>query len=324
MLGRKRLLAALALVVLCAPGTWLRTEVSKAMPRNIALEQVSGAKVGDTPGWEVGGVWRYSSPVATRNFGGYSALLALGGNRLRAFSDRGTRFTFIEPDQPRESADQRVVSFQLVEPEYAYDLWDIESATRDPVSGDYWLGYEAVHAIHRFSIASDAKGVRELGDVIDWYVNGGAEAMVRLNDGRFLIIGEGKSEALIFSGDPVEGAEIERFTFETPAQSYAVTDMAQLPDGRVILLMRNVEFGFPPFAGLLAIAAPPASGSDAPWRPEVVLRFEGNIPAENYEGMAVRALADGRVAVWVIADDNLSVLQRSLLVKLIYDPNAEL
>ena len=103
-------------------------------------------------------------------------------------------------------------------------------------------------------------------------------------------------------------------------RSYAVTDLAQLPDGRVLLLMRKVAVGFPPFDTLIAIGEPPASGAGAPWSPAIAVRLEGHVPRENYEGMTVRAAPDGRIAVWIIADDNFSVIQRSLLVKLRFDP----
>ena len=317
MRSARRLIAALALAALCAPGTFLRTEVSGEMPRDIALEQIAGPSATGSADWKVAGIWQYEA--SSRNFGGYSALLTLSSNRLRAFSDRGTRFTFIEPDQPRETAEERVVSAQVVQRDYARELWDIESATRDPATGAYWLGYEHVHAIHRFTVGSVTDGLRDLSDEVDWYENAGAEAMLRLADGRFIVIPEGNDEALLFASDPVEQVKPETFTFINPARSYAVTDLAQLPDGRVLLLMRNVEWGFPPFAGLIAIAEPPVA--DAEWRPEITLRFDNAIPRENYEGLAVRALEDGRIAVWVIADDNFSVIQRNLLVKLLFDPS---
>jgi len=44
------------------------------------------------------------------------------------------------------------------------------------------------------------------------------------------------------------------------------------------------------------------------------------IPRENYEGLALRPRGDGRVDVWVMSDDNFSIIQRSLLAKLVFDP----
>ena len=132
----RRLLAALAVALICAPGTFLRTDVPNAPPRNIALTKVQGASPTPAPGWEIAGVWQYRGEGML--FGGFSALLALNDHTLRAFSDRGARFTLTEPDRPAPRPDSRPdVVRQLVAPADANDLWDIESATRDPVVTDH-------------------------------------------------------------------------------------------------------------------------------------------------------------------------------------------
>ena len=315
-----RLIAALAVVALCAPTIWLRSEVSRERPKAIALAQVSGPQTTGVPGWSLEGVWQYSS-APTLRFGGFSGLLALSQGRLRAFSDRGLVFTFIEPDRAEEEPAKRLTAgLPLIDPALLPVLWDMESVTRDPETGDYWVGYEGTHAIHRFSYKTDPEAVRLLGDEVNWYDNGGLEAMERLSDGRFLIVPEGQSQALIFEGDPVEGGDATLIPYASPASGYAATDLAQLPDGRILVLMRRLAFDYPPFAGLLAIADPPAKGSNEPWAPQVIMRFDGLLPAENYEGLAVRPIEDGRLAVWIISDDNIAALQRTLLAKMIFDP----
>lgn len=322
MRGRTRLIAALAVAGLCAPGVWFRTEVTRTPAQSVSLEQVAGPSQTDRPDWAIEGVWRYSTgPNLT--FGGYSALLPLNAGRLRAFSDRGFMLTMTEPDQANERPDdRRVTRVHFADPALYWDLWDAESATIDPATGTYWIGYENTHAIHRFSFRSKPEAVRLLGDEFDWAANGGLEAMVRLADGRFLAVPEGHDEALIWPGDPVAGGDAGRIAFANPAPGYAVTDMAQLPDGRVLLLMRNVVWDWPPFASLIAIAQPPARGGSSTWSPEVMLRFDGILPPENYEGIALRPQEDGTVVAWVISDDNLSAIQRTLLAKLVFDPSA--
>lgn len=318
MRARGRLLAALAVALICAPGTFLRTNIPTNPPRDIALVQVQGEGPAPAPGWEVAGVWHYQAESLL--FGGFSALLALNDHTLRAFSDRGARFTLTEPDRPAPRPNSRPdVVRQLVAPADANDLWDIESATRDPVSRHYWLGYENHHAIQRFTVASTPDGKRDLEDAVNWSDNSGAEAMVRLADGRFLVLPEGKKYGLIYAGDPVEGARPQRFAFRNPAPGFAVTDMAALPDGRLLLLLRDLDWGYPIFTSRLAIGTvPEAAGVFAP---ETVLQLDPTIPRENYEGLAVRPRKDGRIDVWVMSDDNLSVMQRTLLAKLIFDPS---
>lgn len=318
---RKRLFAAIAVAAMCAPGTWLRTDVPQGVPTDIALAQVAGPSDTPNPAWRVERVWEYSAGVS-RRFGGYSALLALDTNTLRAFSDRGFRFTFTAPDSREDRPEDRKVARQIAGKEPVHGmLTDIESATRDPETGDYWLGYEAIHAIHRFSFDDEPRGLLPLDNgAIEWSDNSGIEAMLRLSDGRFVAIPERRSYAMIYPSDPVEGAAEQRISLANPADDFAVTDLAQLPDGRVLFLMRALAWGVPPFTSLLAIADAPPSDNSEPWRPQVALRLDDVLPPENYEGLAVREQDDGSIAVWIISDDNISVMQRTLLAKLVFDP----
>ena len=316
------MLAALVVAAMCAPGTWLRSAVSEDPNPEISVARIQGETSTSVPGWRVEGVWHYSSAPSLR-VGGYSALLTMGDDTLRAFSDRGFRFTFPAPDVP--AGDARIPEIErqaMAEERLNWVYWDIESATQDLTTGDYWLGFEFEHAIQRFSDASEPEGLHSLEGAFNWTSNSGLEAMERMSDGSFVAIPEGQRYALLYASDPVEGGELLQIAFETPAESFAVTDLAQLPDGRLLLLMRNVAWGSPPFEGLIAIADPPSSGSDTAWSPKVALRFDGVIPRENYEGLAVREREDGSVIVWVISDDNISAFQRTLLAKLIFDPSA--
>ncbi|MEQ8771518.1 MAG: esterase-like activity of phytase family protein, partial [Erythrobacter sp.] len=277
--------------------------------------RVAGPSATTDPAWRVAGVWRYSAD--NRHFGGFSALLPVGEESLRAFSDRGVRFTFPEPGSDKPAIPQ--VELQAVRAGWSDHLWDVESAARDP-AGRYWLGFEARHAIHRYTAANAPDGLRIIAKEVDWPDNEGAEAMERLADGSFMILPEGENVGLLYPSDPVAGTEPARFGFRRPAASYAATDLAQLPDGRVLLLMRNTVFALPPFDTLLAMGPPPRAGEV--WAPQVVLDLTRAIERENFEGMAVRESKDGRVAVWVVSDDNFSVMQHTLLAKLIFDPAA--
>ncbi|WP_054118794.1 esterase-like activity of phytase family protein [Porphyrobacter sp. AAP60] len=315
----RRLIAALAVTLLCAPGTWLRSHVDIAPPQEVAVSQVARAAATDATGWALAGVWQYRAEGL--RFGGFSAMLALGPGRLRAFTDRGFRMTFSEPDLPDPDG---AMNRQHVVPGWENDLTDIESATRDPDGGYYWIGYEQVHAILRHTIASTPDGVRDLRELVDWPENGGIEAMVRTADGRFIIVPETGNEGLIFARDPVAGGKPQTFRFRSPAKGYVATDMAQLPDGRLLVLMRDLvrpsRAAWPPFSALLAIGDPPAAGGV--FAPAVTLRLDDVIPRENYEGLTLRPRDDGRVDVWVISDDNFSIMQRTLLAKLVFDPGA--
>ncbi|MEM6828302.1 MAG: esterase-like activity of phytase family protein [Pseudomonadota bacterium] len=316
----------IVLLALClAPGTWLRAPLQARYDVEIIIHSVSGSSEALENGWQRLGIWEYRSKGL--RFGGFSALLALDDNRLRAFSDRGITWTFTEPDalstSSRSRASDRMsgeLEPQSVAPGYEMDLWDIESATVDPDTGQYWLGFEATHAIHRYSDASEAAGVRLLDGEVEWSLNSGAEAMVRLRDGRFVVIPEGGGEALLYPGDPVGGGSASVIEYASPERGFSVTEAVQLPDGRLLQILRDVVLDVPPFAARLALADLPMDGETEPIRPKVTLDIERLAPPENYEGLAYRERADGTLDVWMISDDNQSVMQRTLLVKLRFDP----
>lgn len=321
MRNRRRALAAIMVAALCAPGTWLRTGALERPPQNIAIEQVQAASASDDLAWSVAGVWHYSADSLL--FGGFSALITLEDGGLRAFSDRGGRFTFGAPDRPARPSE---VTMQSVPLDRLDDLIDIEAAASDPATGRYWLAVEQTHAVIRYDDTGNPDGVRNLETgALDWSVNSGAEAMTRLRDGRFLILPEGRRTGIVFASDPAEGAAQQTFAYLPPVPGHATTDIAQLPDGRVLLLLRNLDpgGGMPPFQSKLALGPPPVADQSEPWAPEVVLDLAGVIPRENYEGLAVREMEDGRAAIWLISDNNMSLIQRTLLAKLVFDPAAE-
>ncbi|MBV7258636.1 esterase-like activity of phytase family protein [Erythrobacter crassostreae] len=318
MSRRRRVFAAIFVACLCAPGTFLRTPVSWDPPAEITAEQIQTASDTDVSGWSVEGVWHLEGESLI--FGGFSSLIALPDNRLMSLSDRGARFTLGEPDQPNSEAHVIRQTLAVAGPSM---LADIEAATRDPESGMYWASLENNHGIHRFAADHTPEGILKLdAKALGWTNNTGAEVMTRLQDGRFVILPEGRRTGLIFSQDPLEQKTYSTFDYLPPIPGHAATDMAQLPDGRVMLLLRNLDptGGMPPFESKLAIGPAPQADSEEPWAPKLTLDLAGVIPRDNYEGLAVRALEDGRVAVWLISDDNLSVMQRTLVAKLTFDP----
>lgn len=319
MARARRVMAALAVAALCAPGTWLRSEIPRFAGDNVRLTRIAGPSATDVPQWAIAGIWQYEAKGL--EVGGFSGLVALKSATLRAFSDRGYRFTISQPDGPQH---HRKVTRQMVQQGLENELWDIEAATRDPVSGTYWIGFENTHAIHRFTVRGKPDGVRLLADEVDWSTNSGIEAMVRLDDGRFVVLPEGQPRGLLFAADPVAGGKARPFAIVSPADGFEITDAAQLPDGRLLVLMRQLVWpsrsAWPPFASLLAIGAVPVAGGT--FAPKITLRLEAVLPPENYEGLTLRPRADGRLDVWVIADNNFSVFQRNLLAKLVFDPRA--
>lgn len=267
--------------------------------------------------------WQLQSPSA----GGYSALVPLGPRRFLALSDDG-RWLWLD----LEHGMQALHAFGKVR--FSDDLQgkayhDVESATRDPATGQIWLGLEGWNAIVRTD-ASLTEHARVKPAAMDhWGENSGPEALLRLTDGRFITVreialqgGEGRlHEALLFTGDPTSHPQGIPFVFEGP-RNFSVVDMAQMPDGRVLILMRRLIWVMPlRFAGRIVIADPRQIGKDKVWKAREVAPLVSDMPIDNFEGMAVTQGSGGKINVWLISDDNfMTHWQRTLLWHLSVDP----
>ena len=270
------------------------------------------------PNWpeqlDVEAIWNLSTK--REDFGSYSAVLVLPENRLRFYSDKGGMF---EMPRPGINGAYRMKSVGKVA---GQGLQDIESATRDPVSGAVWLGYEWYNGIRRMS----ANGQDEFvipPSMKGWSRNGGPEAMTRLSDGRFIILREVGSEGLLFPADPVDGSAAVRFSFDAP-EGFSPVDMAQLPDGRLLILVRGVRAWFPPFKAALLLADPATIRPGENLRWTLLASLDDAAPSENYEAIAVEPVfgKDG-VRIWIASDDNYAALQRTLLLELEWTPDAK-
>lgn len=319
--ARRRALAALLLCLAFTPGLWWQPPPPTGeRTRNLWIEPLPVPQAPDGAGVRVTGAWLLRSD--DRRFGGYSALVVGDGGRLRAYSDTSRWLEFNPPDRPTRAAPKFGVA-----PGFDYTGHnDLEAASRDPASGLTWLGFEHINAIRRIGPGpEDASSVRPRG-MAGFRSNGGAETLVRLTDGRFVVIAERaewryplRRTGLLFAGDPVEGARAISFVFNPPPGSNP-TDAAALPDGRVLILTRSfTPTRWPPFRSKLLLAAAEDIKTGKAWAWRELADLSDAVPPENYEGLAVEPRGSG-FAVWLIADANRSALmQRTVLVKLVWD-----
>lgn len=265
--------------------------------------------------------YRLTSPDPT--FGGFSSLM-VDGDRFTLLSDGGNIVRF------RLSGDGRLSGRQFAEltqgPGTGWEKSDrdSESMTRDPVTGHVWVGFENHNAIWAYQ--SDLRRVlrhAEPAVMRHWPSNGGPEALARLRDGRFIVLGEtaywprGQRRdhaGVMFEGDPTRrNRRGYRFGYRPPAD-FKPTDVAALPDGRLVVL--NRRFGWPAgFSAALTLIDPNritpgsvASGTE-------IARFEPPSRADNFEGIAVVQEKSGATSFWIVADDNQMPFQQSLLLK---------
>lgn len=271
--------------------------------------------------------WRILSD--NDQFFGYSALVPQPHGELLAFNDAGGFLRFAPPGvRPTMPTHMQIEHFADGPRDKVFH--DTESAVEGP-DGRFWLGLETTNQILRL----DSR-LRETARVspplmAHWGTNTGAEAMARLADGRFMVVCEVTRslwdarlhEAVLFDGDPIDHPQGHRFWVDAP-DNFSVVDMAPLPDGRALVLLRRLLWPLPMrFAGRIAIADLRQVHAGGVLHLEPVASLASVLPVDNFEGIGVVPRADGRLTVWIISDDNhMRVLQRTLLWKMTVDPKA--
>ena len=254
-------------------------------------------------------------------FGGFSSL-SVAGDRFTLLSDGGNIVRF-----------RLDAGFRVSEPWFG-DLpagpgrgWDksdrdSESMAVDPASGRVWVGFERANQIWRYSPGLALPAARAAPPAMaGWMDNGGAESMVRLHDGRFLVIAEtdvrpgtgGARNALLFAGDPVARPDMGVGFGYLPPPGYDPSDAVELPDGRVIVLNRKLAMPLA-WSAILTLIDRRAMTQGAIVRGREIARLAPPLTVDNFEGLAVTR-EGGATILWIVSDDNLFLLQRTLLLK---------
>lgn len=312
----RRLLPAALIFALLGPmpGTAMR------FPKIDVNESVAARPIAFAP--EGGGTmrfvrgWHLVSPHS--RFGGFSALARTGAGGFQLVGDNGywTRFSL---DSQGAVSDVRIRALPTPDGRPARkSMADAEAMFVDRASGKSWIALEGINQIWRLDADLAAIEARRKLPRARWPTNRGPEAMARLADGRTIVFSEDADddprgrEALVYRGDPaVPGPAPIRFFYASDGRGL-VSDAAPLPDGRILLVHRRLGFD-PVFTTIIAIVDP----ADIKAGAVVRARSIGRVPrplAENYEGAAV-SVEGGRTFLWLVADNNFNVWQRSLLLQ---------
>jgi hypothetical protein len=189
---------------------------------------------------------------------------------------------------------------------------DAEALARLP-DGRFLVAFERQHRLWLYdTLASPARPFPTPPGLAEAPRNGGIEALAVLPGGHILALTEslpaGSGWRRGWIGRFASGGVAWRPLAYRPEQGLEPTAAAALPDGQVLV----VERGFSLLGGFSGrVAMLPAAGGEALEGPEV-LRFPGDLPAENWEGAAVARLGRRLIAAF-LSDDNEYPLQRSLL-----------
>jgi hypothetical protein len=261
------------------------------------------------------GGWALSSDSA--RFGGLSALHVENGQVI-ALSDSGTLLRFALPaGQGREPVRMDPLG-DGPGPATRKSNRDTESMV---ILGPWlWAGFEKHNMVWRYRRADlAAASSTRPGLMRAWRGNAGAEGMARLADGRFLIFCEGPSDsrplsdAILFDGDPADPRTRAALLHYRRVPGYRVSDVATLPDGRLLILNRRFEW-LEGFSRVVTIADVRGLRAGATIERREIARLQPPLTIDNMEGVSV-TVEDGRTIVWLVSDDNFFPLQRTLLLK---------
>ncbi|MBV9841434.1 MAG: esterase-like activity of phytase family protein [Sphingomonadaceae bacterium] len=259
-----------------------------------------------------------------RRFGGISSM-TVQGDRIAALSD--TSFVFWLRANATGVALDGIQSLPAV-PNGGTDKIDrdSESSAIDPATGRIWVGFETTNQIWRYApgyAAGEAHAAPR--DMAKWPGNLGAETIVRLRDGRFLVMEEtgavrpdGANMGLLFPGDPTApGVKPIVFAYRPPA-GFAITDGVQLPSGHILLLHRRFSLSGG-IEAALTVFDPAQIVPDALLQGRNIAYLAAPLTVDNMEALAITR-EGGRDVLWIASDDNYSPVQRSLLLRFAFDP----
>jgi hypothetical protein len=250
-------------------------------------------------------------------FGGLSGLwLAPDGSALIAASDRGLlwRARLLHDAADRLSG---FADWQPLEPGRAAGDpagSDAEALAPDGADG-LVIAYEGAHRLRRFALADPSApparwpalpGLERPG-------NTGIEALAPLPDGALLALAEGEFTA---AGDLAAWLVVGERALPL---SYAASD-GFVPTGadRLDQTIFVVERSFSLLGGLATriVTLPLAEvRPGARLIPRPLARLRPPLLSENFEAIAARRSGDGRVLLYLLADDNFTALQRTLLLQ---------
>ena len=257
-------------------------------------------------------------------FGGLSGLeVSAGGARLLAVSDRGRwiELSLVYDNQGRlvGIADGAIRSMHGIDGRpLADNARDAEDLAR-LADGRLAVSFERQHRVVLYWPGAPAPGPAERLNPprkLAWAPrNGGIEGLTELRPGRLLAL----TEALRIGGDRVMGwllspagsAHAELFYATTGA--FQPTALATLPGGDVLVLERRYSV----LAGAAARLVRIAGGTIVPGavlEGAELARLSLPLTVDNFEGLAVRRDAAGRLLVYLVSDDNFNPLQRTLLL----------
>ncbi|MFM2044531.1 MAG: hypothetical protein RLY86_3107 [Pseudomonadota bacterium] len=196
---------------------------------------------------------------------------------------------------------------------------DAEGLVRLP-DGGWLVSIERDHRILRYGAGLGQGRPARLdapADLASLPANGGLETLVRLADGRLLLIAEDGLEAprtAAWIGTPGAWTRLS-YQAEGP---FRPVGGALMPDGDVLVLERRASFVGGWGSRIVRLRAADldraAAAAGGVLAGQEIGRLDPPMAVDNYEGIDVRRTSDGRIIVYLLSDDNFQATQRTLLL----------
>lgn len=248
-----------------------------------------------------------------RWFGGLSGM-SMDGDWIVAVNDSGHWMRF----RLHSDADGRPLAVSDL---HVAPLGGLDGSKRDGDAEelvavlDGWLvSFERRHRILRYGpdLSGEPVSLDLPAAIAGLPDNGGIESLALLADGRlFMVAEEGERDGLLPAWIGGPGAW-ETLSYQRHAP-FRPTGAAALPGGGLLVIERR----FSVLGGLgarLVRIAPEELEPGAIIRPREIFSLGSPMLVDNYEAVAVRRRADGRMVATLLSDDNFNPLQSTLLM----------
>ncbi len=288
----------------------------------------------DDPAVDRVGALQFLGAVQIRSsdarFGGLSGLRAGAGSRLLAVSDTGNWVAFDTIERGGRLvgvADGVMAAIRQSDgrPAATKAAGDAEALEWDAATGEATIVYEQEHRLAHFSgidadrpatLAAAPQRTEYLTAMTGWPLNGGGEAMAVLpgGAGARIVISElarrpdGLHPALLTIGDKTVEIGVDG------PKGHAPTDAIALDDHRILVLNRSFSLMGQSAVLTLVDLAPVLAGTAMTVPARELARLAPPLTVDNMEGLAIRR-SGGRTFVYLLSDDNLNAVQRTILMK---------
>jgi hypothetical protein len=263
-------------------------------------------------------------------FGGYSGLrLDADGVRFHGVSDRATWFSgrFVYEGNRIAGIEDADISPVLGREGKPLDGTPDDDTEGLEISGDTaWIVTERSDNLLRFDIADGVAHARGVpipmpGGVSGLPNNAALESVALLppggsNEGRLLVISEEPFPAENQAAWLVDPAGREpAIRLEVRARDgYAVTDATFIPGGDLVILERRFRRPLSLHARLRRVARADIVGG-AVLDGAILMETSLNEEIDNMEAVSAHRAADGTTVLTLLSDDNMSLLQRTVLLQ---------